>query len=216
MANSVLKVMCFQIFIGLLSGSHLRAQNPELIYNYNRQINHIASELRAKDIPNCNTNLLSISNILMNYSTKEEIPERLLDFLLKENVVNQPENKGNLKRDLFLVARYTYSNNYNSYLLMVIEENTEDMVEMKDLYLINITRDMIISLFRAASYYKSVDGYHFQRYSIYQGKGRFRNVFESITSDVEIVPENEMIKQDLVENIISINRLNGKAEFVNH
>lgn len=213
MANRVLKVIFLQLFVYMISGCHLNAQDSKLVYNYNKSIDQIASDLEAKEIPECNTNLLSISNILMNYFAKEDVPERLLNFLEK-NIINRAENKESVKQEVFLVARYIYSNRYNSYLLMVTEENNEDLVEIKDLYLLNIKANSILSLFHVASYYKSVDGYHFQNYSIYQGNGRFQNIFESITSDVEVVPEDEKVKQKLIATIVKINMVNGKAEVI--
>lgn len=196
-----------------MPGCNTWAQESDEFYNLSEPITQISYDLRTIQAPECYTNLLSISNILSNYSAKKGAPNSLLDFLSNKKIIPFPVNTSDLKIKLFIVARYIYSEDFDSYLLMVTkeQENVEED-ETRDLYLINVKQDTLISVCKVASYLSGI-GLTMQRYSIYQGNDIFEQRSETIASDVELIQEEDKVKQkqdDLISVKIAVDRRTGQ------
>lgn len=200
----------------MVFGCDSSAQNSTyLVYNFNEPIMHIGTELREIKPVECYTNLLSINNILSNYLPKKhDIPQGLLSFLIDKKVVSMPIETKEFARNVFLVAKYIHSVNYDSYLLMIIEENAdEEEDDKKDLYLINVKPDLLISVCHLASYLSGI-GLTMQSYSVYRGNGIFEITDEEISSDVELVQEEDKVKmkqEELAKVKITVDLGNGRA-----
>jgi hypothetical protein len=216
MALRILRSILFQFLTYLAFGCDSSAQNSaHLVYNFNEPIGYIGTELRAIKSVECYTNLLSINNVLSNYLLeKHDVPQRLLSFLIDKKIVPLPVETEELKRKTFLVARYIHSVHYDSYLLMVVKESTNEREDdIKDLYLINVKPDLLISVGHLASYLSGI-GLTVQSYSVYQNNGIFENMTETISSDVELVQEEDKVKmkqEELVKVKIIIDLVSGKA-----
>lgn len=197
----------------MMPGCNTWAQESDGFYNLSEPITQISYDLRTIQAPECYTNLLSISNILSNYSAKKGAPNSLLDFLSNKKIIPFPANTSDLKIKMFIVARYIYSEDFDSYLLMVTkeQENVEED-ETRDLYLINVKQDTLISVCKVASYLSGI-GLTMQRYSIYQGNDIFEQRSETIASDVELIQEEDKVKQkqdDLISVKIAVDRRTGQ------
>ena len=148
-------------------------------YNFNEPVSQIGSSLKSIDIMDCYADLLSISNLESNYLLKKiKVPKVLLDFLIAKKIVSAPLNTKELKTEVFLLANYVYSTEFDSYLLMLKENNFISLI------LINIKDDIILSLSQLASYTEEINLAK-QSYSIYQGNDVFENYIEEIRTDVE-------------------------------
>ena len=152
-----------------------------LNYNFNEPVSQIGTKLKSIDIMDCYADLLSISNLESNYLFKKiKIPKVLLDFLIAKKIVSAPLNTKELKTEVFLLANYVYSTEFDSYLLMFKENNFISLI------LINIKHDIILSLSELASYvYVEEINSTKQSYSISQGNDVFENYIEQIRTDVE-------------------------------
>lgn len=202
MASRILVLTLFHIFIILMSGCDTWAQESDGFYNLNEPITHIGYDLSTIQAPECYTNLLGISNILSNCPAPKEVPNSLLSFLNSKKIIPFPTNTSDLRIEVSVVARYIYSVNFDSYLLMVTKEqaNVEED-KTRDLYMINVTQDTLVSVCRVASHLRGM-GLAIQSYSIYQGNDVFECRFETIASDVELVQEEDKVKQKQ-DNLIS-------------
>ena len=165
-------------------------------YNFNEPVSQIGSKLKSIDITDCYADLLSISNLESNYLFKKvKAPKVLLDFLIAKKIVSAPLNTNELKREVFLLARYIYSIQFDSYLLMFKENNNKYQIKKINLFLINIKNDIVLSLSELASYFSEINLTK-QSYSIYQGNDVFENYIKEIRSGVEWVWNR---KEDKVE-----------------
>ena len=166
-------------------------------YNFNEPVSQIGSKLKSIDITDCYADLLSISNLESNYLFKKvKAPKVLLDFLIAKKIVSAPLNTNELKREVFLLARYIYSIQFDSYLLMFKENNNKYQIKKINLFLINIKDDIVLSLSELASYVEEINLIT-QSYSIYQNNDNFfENYIEEIRSGVEWVWNR---KEDKVE-----------------
>lgn len=170
-------------------------ESDGLIYNFNEPIVRLSSQLKSSKLPECYTDLLSISNLESNYLTKVSVPQSLLDFLITQNIIQAPVNTKGLKREVFLLGRYIHSVEYDSYLLMVTEEYVDvEKDDIKDLFLVNIKPDMLLSVCSVASYLSGI-GLTMQTYSMYRGNDTFEKYLEEIASDVELIQEEDKIMQ---------------------
>ena len=190
------RILRFTFFL-LIPICDLSAQESDgVIYNFNKTIVRLSSQLKSSKLPECYADLLSISNIESNYLFKKvKIPKVLLDFLIAKKIVSAPLNTNELKREVFLLGRYIYSIEYDSYLLMVTEEYVDvEEDDIKDLFLVNIKPDMLLSVCRVASYLSGI-GLTMQTYSMYRGNDTFEKYLEEIASDVELIQEEDKIRQ---------------------
>ena len=165
-----------------------------LNYNFNEPVSQIGAKLKSIDIMDCYANLLSISNIESNYLFKKvKVPKVLLDFLIAKKIISAPLNTKELKREVFLLGRYIHSVEYDTYLLMVTEEHVDiEEDDTKNLYLVNIKSDILLSVCSLALYSSGI-GSTVQTYSIYQGNDIFEKYFEIITTDVELIQEEDKV-----------------------
>ena len=183
-------------------------------YNFNESVSQIGSKLKSIDIMDCYADLLSISNLESNYLFKKvKVPKVLLDFLIAQNIIQAPVNTKGLKREVFLLGRYIHSIEYDSYLLMVTEEYVDvEKDDIKELFLVNIKPDMLLSVCSVASYLSGI-GLIMQTYSMYQGNDTFEKYLEEIASDVELIQEEDKVelKQYRKTKIrIIINNITGR------
>ena len=164
-------------------------------YNFNEPVSQIGSRLKSIDIMDCYADLLSISNLESNYLFKKvKVPKVLLDFLITKKIAKTHVNNKGLKRDVFLLGRYIHSVEYDSYLLMVTEEYLDiEEDDTKNLYLVNIKSDMLLSVCSVASYLSGI-GLIMQTYSMYQGNDTFEKYLEEIASDVELIQEEDKVE----------------------
>ena len=170
-------------------------QSDGLIYNFNEPIAQLSPQLKSSKLPECYSDLLSISNLKSNYLTKASVPNSLLDFLIDKNIAQVPANTKELKREVFLLGRYIHSVEYDSYLLMVTEEYVDiEEDDTRYLYLVNIKSDTLISVCNLALYSSGI-GSTVQTYSIYRGNDIFEKYFEAITTDVELIQEEDKVRQ---------------------
>lgn len=164
-------------------------------YNLDEPIAHIGYDLRAIQATECYTNLLSISNIFSNYPAQKEVPNSLLNLLNSKKIIPFPTNTSDLIIEVFVVARYIYSVNFDSYLLMVTKKQANiEEDETRDLYLINVKHDILISVCRVALHLNGI-GLTIQSYSIYQDNDVFECRSEIIALDVELVQEEDKVRQ---------------------
>ena len=192
MANRVLR---FTFFLSIFCCDVSAQESEGLIYNFNEPIAELDSELRTSEIFECYANLLSISNLESNYLTKVRVPNSLLDFLIAKRIVQPPLSTIELERKVFILARYIHSVEYESYLLIVKENNVMQEFEMINVLLVNVRDNVILSLCELASYFGSSDGDYFQSYSIYQANDVFERRHETIATDVELIQEEDKVKQ---------------------
>jgi hypothetical protein len=205
----VLVFAIFQIVVCLLSECDSIAQSKyDLIYNFNEPIKWIGADLKKINIMEFNSTLLSISNIEANCTIRNNVPKDLNHFLVKKKIITSPENMEQNK-DVLLVAKYVYSTHYNSYILMISEDFGYEQIK-KDLYLINVKKDQILSVFHAASYLNG-EGHTAQRYSINSGRGIFDQFYEEISSDVEYLEKGRSKEDNIKTSRILISIENGKA-----
>ena len=189
------RVLRFTFFLLILSCYVSAQESDGLIYNFNEPIVRLSSQLKSSKLPECYTDLLSISNLESNYLTKVSVPQSLLDFLITQNIIQAPVNTKGLKREVFLLGRYIHSVEYDSYLLMVTEEYVDvEKDDIKDLFLVNIKPDMLLSVCSVASYLSGI-GLTMQTYSMYRGNDTFEKYLEEIASDVELIQEEDKIMQ---------------------
>ena len=189
------RILRFTFFL-LISSCDLSAQESNgLIYNFNEPIVHLSSQLKSSKLPECYTDLLSISNLESNYLTKASVPKSLVDFLMAKNIAQVPTITKELKREVFFLGRYIHSVEYDSYLLMVTEEYVDiEEDDTKYLYLVNIKSDTLISVCNLALYSRGI-GSTIQTYSTYRGNDTFVKYFEAITNDVELIQEEDKVRQ---------------------
>jgi len=178
------------LFFLMLNFNGFAQGNDGLIYNFNKQINRIGAELKASQVSECYVNLISINNVVSNYLIKKEVPNSLLDFLINKKVFCPAFRTKGSNEKVFLVARYIHSTQYDSYLILVISEDSS----RKNLYLVNVTSDTLISFCLIASCSQEI-GLNMQRYSIYQGNDLFEMYFEEIISDIELVQEEDKVRE---------------------
>jgi hypothetical protein len=213
MASRILGFIIFHVFIFMTLGCNAWAQESHGPFNLSEPITQISYDLRSVQAPECYTNLISISNILSNYMSKKRIPTCLLNILSSKNIIPLPADTSDLKIEVFIVARYIYSVNFDSYLLMVTKEQANiEGDKARDLYLINVKQDTLISICRVASHFSGI-GLAMQSYSIYQGNDVFEYRTEIIASDVELVKEENKVKRkqdDLFSVKIVVNRRTGQ------
>ena len=189
------RVLRFTFFLLILSCYVSAQESDGLIYNFNEPIVRLSSQLKSSKLPECYTDLLSISNLESNYLTKVSVPQSLLDFLITQNIIQAPVNTKGLKREVFLLGRYIHSVEYDSYLLMVTEEYVDvEKDDIKDLFLVNIKPDMLLSVCSVASYLSGI-GLTMQTYSMYRGNDTFEKYLEEIASDVELIQEEDKVMQ---------------------
>ena len=189
------RTLRFTFFL-LIFTCDLSAQESDgLIYNFNEPIVRLSSQLKSSKLPECYTDLLSISNLESNYLFKKvKVPKVLLDFLIAKKIAQTPVNTKGLKRDVFLLGRYIHSVEYDSYLLMVTEEYVDvEKDDIKDLFLVNIKPDMLLSVCSVASYLSGI-GLIMQTYSMYRGNDTFEKYLEEIASDVELIQEEDKVE----------------------
>ena len=190
------RILRFTFFL-LISICDLNTQESDgLIYNFNEPIVRLSSQLKSSKLPDCYADLLSISNLESNYLFKKvKVPKVLLDFLIAKNIIQAPVNTKGLKREVFLLGRYIHSVEYDSYLLMVTEEYVDvEKDDIKDLFLVNIKPDMLLSVCSVASYLNGI-GLTMQTYSMYRGNDTFEKYLEEIASDVELIQEEDKVRQ---------------------
>ncbi|MEM9338535.1 MAG: hypothetical protein AAGA66_07380, partial [Bacteroidota bacterium] len=142
--SKILKLtFIFLIFIYRVSAQ----ESDRLIYNFNQPVVELGPELRGIDAPECYANLLSISNLELNYPAKLNVPSRLYDFLVDNGIIQESTNSKDYERDVFLLGRYIHSVNYDSYLIIATEEYLDiGGDDTKYLYLVNIKSDTLISV----------------------------------------------------------------------
>ena len=164
-------------------------------YNFNEPVFQIGSKLKSIDIMDCYADLLSISNLESNYLFKKvKAPKVLLDFLIAKKIVSAPFNTKELKREVFLLARYIYSKQFDSYLFMFKEKNNKYQIKKNNLILINIKDNIVLSLSKLASYVEEINLIT-QSYSIYQNNDNFfENYIEEKVSDVELIKKEDKVK----------------------
>ena len=165
-------------------------------YNFNEPVFQIGSKLKSSKLPDCYADLLSISNLESNYLFKKvKVPKVLLDFLIAKKIVSAPLNTKELKREVFLLARYIYSIQFDSYLLMFKEHNNKYQIKKNNLILINIKDDIVLSLSaELASYVEEINSTK-QRYSIYQNNNNFfENYIEEKVSDVKWIKKEDKVE----------------------
>ncbi|MEQ9298569.1 MAG: hypothetical protein RIF33_08400 [Cyclobacteriaceae bacterium] len=189
-------------------------QSDGLIYNFNEPIVRLSSQLKSSKFPECYTDLLSIGNLESNYLTKVSVPKSLLDFLIAKNIAQVPTNTEELKREVFLLGRYIHSVEYDSYLLMVTEEYVDiEEDDTKYLYLVNIKSDTLISVCNLALYSSGI-GSTVQTYSMYRSNDTFEKYFETITIDVELIQEEDKVRQkqgDRFKSIFIVDSTTGEV-----
>lgn len=189
------RVLRFTFFLLILSCYVSAQESDGFIYNFNEPIVRLSSQLKSSKLPECYTDLLSIGNLESNYLTKVSVPQSLLDFLITQNIIQAPVNTKGLKREVFLLGRYIHSVEYDSYLLMVTEEYVDvEKDDIKDLFLVNIKPDMLLSVCSVASYLSGI-GLTMQTYSMYRGNDTFEKYLEEIASDVELIQEEDKVMQ---------------------
>ena len=190
------RILRFTFFLLILSCYVSAQESDGLIYNFNEPIVKLSSQLKSSKLPDCYADLLSISNIESNYLFKKvKAPKVLLDFLIAKNIIQAPVNTKGLKREVFLLGRYIHSVEYDSYLLMVTEEYVDvEKDDIKDLFLVNIKPDMLLSVCSIASYLSGI-GLTMQTYSMYKGNDTFEKYLEEIASDVELIQEEDKVRQ---------------------
>ena len=207
------RILRFTFFLLILSCYVSAQESDGLIYNFNEPIIRLSSQLKSSKLPDCYTDLLSISNLESNYLTKVIVPQSLLDFLITKNIIQAPVNTKGLKREVFLLGRYIHSVEYDSYLLMVTEEYVDiEKDDIKDLFLVNIKPDMLLSVCSVASYLSGI-GLTIQTYSMYRGNDTFEKYLEEIASDVELIQEQDKVRQKQGEPFkisIVVDRATGK------
>ena len=92
-------------------------------------------------------------NFLFN---EKELPSALSSFLIEEQILTNNKTDGYVRAESYLIAEYIYSNNYLSYLVYSSEDNSEEDFETKDVYMINVKSDTILSIGHVASYFLGV------------------------------------------------------------
>lgn len=205
-----IQMMLVLLFFQLFIISWLNAQTEsDYFQNYNYPVDQLTSELKSMKILEYSGHLLSIGNFLLIRPESVELPKQLTDFLSKKKVIRTVDEIG---EESFKIVEFSYSDQFDSYLLLVESSDTENLAETKNLYLLNIKSDFILSVSKVAFYYKDVDGYHIQRYSIYEGNEMFQNIFEEISSHVEVVADIGEIKQNVIKTKFKIDMANGKTQ----
>lgn len=189
-------VQLILVFTDLIILKAVAQPNVKLFYNFNEIIPELKSSFKPLKLPECYEDLLSINSIEAHYShLKVNAPEKLLLFLVSKGIISMPTITNEVSREAYILSRYIYSTHYDSYLLMVVESYTDDLsLSGRYLYLVNIKKDTVISMFSLASYV-SGEAFASQVYSIYDGNDIFVRRSDTIGSDVEFVEEEDKVKQ---------------------
>ncbi len=103
--SRALRFIFVHVSILLMIGYNAWDQKPYGFYNLREPIAKIGNDLRNINAPECYTTLLSISNVIKNYSAKKGVPNSLHHFISNKWIIPLTANTSTLKVEAFIVAR---------------------------------------------------------------------------------------------------------------